>query len=225
MHRRALHTLLLFWCLVCGGSDAPAAELERALVGSERVSVLVSLREPAWSPNRLTRARNLEALRARVLSRSGNAFHASRQYRQVAALSGSITADALEALRRDPEVRDIQLDMIGHGALAEAVPAIGADTVQRVFKVTGRGVRVAVLDTGVEQGADNRGVNTSWVAATQKSEVSGCSISGRQSATRATPGCGGGPHWRSARSYGGVQSLIRRAPGRRFVVSSKSIGR
>ena len=161
MHQVSLRTLLLSCYLVCGCSEgaAPARPvvsvsegLTRTLAGAERVPVIVSLREPAAlaSQDRLQRKRSLAALQERVLSRSGADFQLLHQYRQIAALSGNITAGALAQLQADPEVSEIHTLVSGGGALAEALPAIAADTVQRVFKLTGRGMRVAVLDTGVD---------------------------------------------------------------------------
>lgn len=96
-----------------------------------------------------------------------------RPFRHVPAFSASITRAALPALQRDPEVSAIELDLPGRGALAETVPAIGADTVQRVLGLSGRGVRVALLDTGVDmQHPDLRGVGQRAEAGRSRSRPS-----------------------------------------------------
>ena len=161
MHRSWLRTLLLTCLAVCGctAQSAPprsvakvSLALERALESAERVDVLVSLRAPsdAQPDARDGRARAIAQLQRDVLARSAQDLQVSRAFRHVPALAGTVSRSGLETLQRDPDVTQIQLDAPGRGALAQAVPAIGADTVQRVFKVTGRGVRVAILDTGVD---------------------------------------------------------------------------
>lgn len=73
----------------------------------------------------------------------------TRRFRHVPALSVQVTQAGLEQLRALPGVTYIQVDGEGGGQLKEAVPAIGADLVTRELGLTGKGVRVAVLDTGV----------------------------------------------------------------------------
>ena len=67
----------------------------------------------------------------------------------VPALAARISKRALERLMQDPSVSYIQLDGSGGGGLKEAVPAIGGDLVKSMYNLTGKGVRVAILDTGV----------------------------------------------------------------------------
>jgi subtilisin family serine protease len=44
----------------------------------------------------------------------------------------------------------IETDLRGAGRLAEARPAVGADRVESLYGLTGRGVRVGMLDTGFD---------------------------------------------------------------------------
>lgn len=129
-----------------------SAALERMLAREERVEVLVSMRDPshASTQGRSVRAQQITQTRQRVLARAGQAIQVSHSFRHVPAFAATLSHEGLELLQRDPDVSGIELALTGQGALAQAVPASGADVVQRVFNVTGRGVRVAVLDTGVQ---------------------------------------------------------------------------
>jgi subtilisin family serine protease len=57
--------------------------------------------------------------------------------------------EALASLRALPEVRTLQLDAEGSGALDESRPLVGGDAVS-ALGVTGNGVVVALLDSGVD---------------------------------------------------------------------------
>lgn len=92
--------------------------------------------------------RALRHVRESLLKVSPGGFVPTRQFEHVPAMAGRISRAALEALSRDPNVSFIQIDGLGHGALSVSVPAIGADVAKTEYHVTGKGVRVAVLDTG-----------------------------------------------------------------------------
>jgi subtilisin family serine protease len=72
------------------------------------------------------------------------------RWKHVAAFAAEVTPRALERLENDPNVRRIDLDEGGHAGLAQSVPLIGGDVVHSMG-FTGRGVTVAVLDTGVDE--------------------------------------------------------------------------
>jgi MYXO-CTERM domain-containing protein len=160
--RRLLSLALVEGALGCSDpppSEAPLAtvqdRLRLALTRAANVNVIVNLRDP--TPTWLVRdrehhRRTLSQLRASVLASGHEGFVPTRQFEHVPAIAGRISRSALEVLARDPNVSFIQLDDIGHGALAVSVPAIGADTARSAFHVTGAGVRVAVLDTGANSG-------------------------------------------------------------------------
>jgi subtilisin family serine protease len=116
----------------------------------EQVAVIINFRQPsAGYPDREARRIDTSRMQEETLSASWDGFTLSRRYRHVPALAARITRAALEQLRRDPRIAYIQLDGAGSGQLKEAVPAIGGDQVKTMFGLTGKGIRVGVLDTGV----------------------------------------------------------------------------
>jgi subtilisin family serine protease len=84
-----------------------------------------------------------------LASAHGAGFRVVRSFAHLPALAGYVEAGELERLAADPNVTSVELDHPGGGALRVAVPAIGADKAQAMFGVTGKGVTVGVLDTGV----------------------------------------------------------------------------
>lgn len=77
-------------------------------------------------------------------------FQPYRQFQFVPGLAGVVTAAGLEKLRASSLVRAIQLDHPGGAHLQESLPAIGGDVVHNSYGITGRGVTVAVLDSGID---------------------------------------------------------------------------
>jgi subtilisin family serine protease len=100
----------------------------RQLAATGRAHVIVALREPAAPRGR-----------ARVLARWPN----------LAGFEAEVTPESLAELEADPNVVRVDVDGGGSGGLAESVPLIGGDRTH-ALGATGRGVVVAVLDTGVD---------------------------------------------------------------------------
>jgi len=143
--RASLPIALLTVLLACGcnaraaAPSPPAAPEQAAQVAPGASSdVIISFREGAQA---------LLSLRSNPNARPG--LTVSRVFRGVPAVAARATPQALEQLRLDPEVTHVQVDARGEGQLKEAVPAIGGDRVKSVLGLTGKGVRVAVLDTGI----------------------------------------------------------------------------
>jgi serine protease AprX len=126
---------------------AVQAELGAALAVSESVDVVIALRPPTGSAGSVTTLREWSAA---VIASAGSGLQVSRRFNTVPVLAGRITRAALERLRVHANVESIQLESYGRGQLKEAVPAAEVDVVRSTFGLTGRGVRVAILDTGVD---------------------------------------------------------------------------
>jgi hypothetical protein len=129
---------------------AMQSELKDAFAANETVSVIVTLREPAAPRERGAVVRAIADLHDSVLERVGSGFQVTRRLKHTPAFAGRINRDALDRLMSDERVSYVQVDGIVHGQLKEAVPAAGVDQVESLYKLTGRGVRVAVLDSGID---------------------------------------------------------------------------
>ena len=124
-----------------------------ALTQQPEVAVIISLKEketPSAPPNVPTLIQHAAAKQQRVLSvLSPSDFTLTRQYQAVPALAGRITARGVEKLAAHPDVISIGIDGEVYASLDESVPLINADDVH-LLGVTGEGVEVAVLDTGID---------------------------------------------------------------------------
>lgn len=76
-------------------------------------------------------------------------FRVTDTFTNISAVGGWVTYEGLKKLVRDYRVQKIDLDVPGHMALAESTELIRAREVQSAG-VTGAGVVVAVLDTGID---------------------------------------------------------------------------
>lgn len=92
----------------------------------------------------------IESLQGQVLSTLYvSDYRARHKYRAVPALAGWVSRTGLAELIANPNVVKIDLDVGGTGGLANSVPLIRADD-WHALGITGRGVVVAVLDTGLD---------------------------------------------------------------------------
>jgi subtilisin family serine protease len=109
---------------------------------AERVRVVVAVGTPEVS------AMGAEAMRANVMTSLATATHVER-WGDGPAFAAEIDRSELDALRRDPRVLAVSLDTGGEGALLESIPLVRGDVVH-AQGVTGKGVAIAVLDTGID---------------------------------------------------------------------------
>lgn len=78
------------------------------------------------------------------------AARVTTRWRNLDGFAAEVTPESLAELERDPNVVRVDLDSGGTGGLAQSVPLIGGDKA-RAAGATGRGVVVAVLDSGVDE--------------------------------------------------------------------------
>lgn len=147
---------------LCACSDSSEASLpslapvhggvDAALATADLVGVIVSFREPPGlsAQSVADRRSAIEQLGERIRARAGDGLQLSHRYRTIAAFAGRASRAALARLQRDPEVASIQLDARGTGQLKESAAASGVERVRALHGLTGKGVRIAVLDSGAE---------------------------------------------------------------------------
>ncbi len=113
--------------------------VERAFETQERVHVFLMLRDAEAS---------IAQRQQRVIDALGPYFSVAHRYRNIPALAGELSREGLPVVKQQAAIAALQLDGEGHGGLAEALTATGVDMVQSMRGLTGKGVTVAVLDSG-----------------------------------------------------------------------------
>src|SRR6187401_1010024 len=141
-------------CALAGGSVHAAdvgANVVEALRARPRVRVIVALREPGAPVTNLSlRNGEVQAVQGRVLDRlTARDFILTHRWESLNAFAGEVTLAGLRALMADPDVLMVDEDPIAYMDLAETAALIRVDQV-RGAGTTGKGVVVAVLDTGAD---------------------------------------------------------------------------
>lgn len=166
-------TVFLCGSIASGGmaySGEIGSGLENAFSDSNTARVLIRLADrgaaapssrPSWSAATIARAQALffDSMRRQGLLNDG--VEMKRALNRIPWLSAVVTRQALEKLRSDPCVAMIEPDIVFHAQLAESVPLIGGDTAV-LDGFTGKGVSVAVLDTGVTAGHPDLQSDIRW---------------------------------------------------------------
>jgi subtilisin family serine protease len=166
-HRRGRMTCMALF-LPLWFAIAPPAGADSARIGASvaaevaagsLVRVVVALKAPTHTtpPAHGARRAQVGASQDRVLGALARADHqVVRRFDAVPGLVLRVNQRALDALAAHPEVRRIDLDVGGGGSLASSVPLIGVDAVHGQG-ITGAGVTVAVLDSGLDTDHDDLG--------------------------------------------------------------------
>ncbi len=124
--------------------------IRQALADEGEVRVIVQLQLPPALPG-LTETQQIDAAQEQVLARlPAGEFELVRRYQSLPALAGVLRSGALARLEKEPLVLSVQADQAGSGHLGQSVAAIEADRVWDELGLSGKGVRVAVLDTGID---------------------------------------------------------------------------
>jgi subtilisin family serine protease len=193
-------------------------QLREAFETANEVAVIVNFREPSHPGLAQDRARHratIRQVRDSVLSAAHQGFTVNRQYEYVPAIAGRLTRTALESLAQDPNVSLIQLDETGHGALKVSVPAIGGDVAKTTYNVTGKGVTVAVLDTGANSSHPDL---RNSIAATQHCFThSACPPNNASEGTSAEDDHGHGSHVSGIITSDGAVAGVGFAPGAEII--------
>ncbi len=152
IYRNFVYSLLCLLWLALPGYVAQAqspTDVESALTVEPTARVIVVLHPVEAGVAQADQiARSRESV---VQAVSPNDFSVIQTYQTLPGLVGEVTPAGLEALRQQPDVAAIALDLpVEIAAVPPNASLIGADTVWRDFGLNGAGVRVAVLDTGVD---------------------------------------------------------------------------
>jgi subtilisin family serine protease len=121
----------------------------RVLARGVHPRVVVALRATVHGRRLASTHAVVTAVQRRVLARAGRGLALSRRYRTIPALAGRIDRAALRRLASSPDVAAVSLDRRVHADLEQSVKMIHADVAHQ-NGVTGNGVTVAILDTGVD---------------------------------------------------------------------------
>jgi subtilisin len=143
-----------------GGSAAQkiAPEVTEALTSGSSATVIVNLASrgaPSYGPRRSPDVAALaEAISAEadsvLASVPSSQFRVVQRYQAIPALVGEATPAGVAALAAHPGVVHVTLNQRLQADLSEAVPLINADDVHSLLGITGAGVVVALLDTGID---------------------------------------------------------------------------
>ena len=125
-----------------------------ALEAEGRVRVLVALKPlHDGARKRPGRRASVQARQNDLLGRlPPDEFELVHRYRTVPGVAGIVSERGLAALLASADVERVDLDAPGSGELAQSVPLIRADVLQDLDGLTGAGVTVAVLDSGMDPG-------------------------------------------------------------------------
>ncbi|HTU57514.1 MAG TPA: S8 family serine peptidase, partial [Polyangiales bacterium] len=188
-------------------------ELQAALERESSVGVIINLREP-YSTGQVQRAQAIASRASALQAQLGAELEHARSYRYTPALAGKLTRAGVLQLQGHPDVASVQVDHRGKAQLTEAVPAVQASAVH-ALQLTGKGVRVAVLDTGVQ--SDHPDLRDAVVA--QRCFARGaCPPLQRNEGEDATDDNGHGTSIAGAIASRGRVSAVGFAPGAELVV-------
>ncbi len=150
--RSAAALVVCAWAVASGAAAQEVGrEVYQGLSASRRVQVVISFRSAQVEAHSLTdHVRGIVDVRRSILASLGpEDFVVTHQWDAVNAIAGRISLSGVEKLARNPDVRRIDVDVPVYATLAESVPLVGADQLHNKG-ITGRGVTVAVLDTGAD---------------------------------------------------------------------------
>jgi cysteine-rich repeat protein len=129
------------------------ARLERALtqpLPAAGLRIAVALRDEGLPPPGAARRAAVHASQQRALDAlPASSFHLGRRYESVNGFAGRAQRPAIEALLRHDGTAFVYLDGTVHATLQQGAGLVGASAAH-AGGVTGSGVRVAVLDSGID---------------------------------------------------------------------------
>jgi subtilisin family serine protease len=156
----------------------------------------------------------------------GGGFSDVRRFTALPGFSAHVTAAALARLGADARVASVEADQIGHALTLESAEVTGAARVGWELGVTGRGVGVAVLDTGIDRGHPD--LDAGGLLAEKCFVRAGCPLSDGGVGDAAPEGSGHGTHVAGIITGDGTVAPRGLAPGAGVVAirvfDSQSVG-
>ena len=142
---------VVLFAAACSASAAEVGGQVVALLREQpRVRVIVALRDTSSTLDSTLHEAEVRALQANVLDGlSTSDFVVTHRFETIPALGGEVSFSGLVKLARDPLVLQVDVDPPVFAQTAESGALMRADVVHG-SGITGRGVVVAVLDTGVD---------------------------------------------------------------------------
>ncbi|PKO19118.1 MAG: hypothetical protein CVU39_00780 [Chloroflexi bacterium HGW-Chloroflexi-10] len=126
-------------------------QVTAALAQDSSVRVIVNLVEPENQFSKTATAQNIASTQQAVLQELPNAdFKLRHQFSYIAAFSGEVSRAGLNKLSKSSWVASIQLDEPTTISDTSSLTGLQADIVQNNYGITGNGVTVAVVDTGID---------------------------------------------------------------------------
>ncbi len=147
--------------LASDGNQAKSQRIESAVYTElqnspeQRVYVVVLLEQPILAADATLTVRQnaVKQVQDRVLQKfSPGEFSIVHKYKNFSSMTGYVNEAGLSKLAAEPGVISVGPDAGGHAHLDDSVPFINADDVHNLVGLgyTGKGVTVAVLDTGID---------------------------------------------------------------------------
>lgn len=127
-------------------------EVAAALQESDSVRVIIELNAPDVSQMSLSeQTESVQIIQDDVLAGlSEPDFRLKRRFQTIPVLAGEVTVAGLKALEASDKVVSIQLDLPIQAHDSASLNGLQANLVHSAYGVTGQGVTVAVLDTGID---------------------------------------------------------------------------
>ncbi len=133
-----------------GAETTPEPEVVEALSAGGSTRVIVLLTAPQAGDIRAQAQSIAKSQREVLATVTDESFRVVHRYDRLPGLVGEVTREGLAALQKHPEVAAVALDMPLYAQMAESAAVIRADQVWREWNLTGAGVNIAVLDSGID---------------------------------------------------------------------------
>lgn len=214
--------------------QAPGSAIRMARIGSNLERVLEQRLPSQWIAIGVALGRDdlpavsgkprraaIQARQQRVLnSLAHGSFQLKRQYRSISGFALWVQRSAIDALSRHAEVEFLYLDAKVQAVLSQGVSLVGGDTAH-ALGYTGSGVKVAVLDTGIDSNHpdlfDDLVAQHCFCDTHPSPHVGGCCAGGRGESTSAEDDEGHGTSVSGIITSSGAVAAVGVAPDAEIV--------